>query len=295
MINAKDKHPWTGKKIGDLEIKELIGSGRSASVLRAYENPPGRVVAVKVLSPEFCSDEKHVASFIQEARRAAKLKHPNILRVYRVALYKGLYFIVMEYAERGTLQDMLDKRGRLPLGEAVQLLRQAAEGLAYAAEKGVVHRDVKPQNLLVGANGAIKVADLGIAGLMGEKNEEGDTLFGSPHYIAPEQARGEPASSQSDIYSLGVALYHALTGRTPFKDQPIRSLIICHFTEMPPPVNKLVPTLPRRVSDIVDTMMAKEPEDRYQTFEQVLSELDALEKIKTFDQLKLKNKRRKEG
>jgi serine/threonine-protein kinase len=263
-------------------------------VLLGQEDPPGRRVAVKVLSDEFTQSQERVSSFIQEARRAAQLRHPNILRVYRVARYQGIYFIVMEFAARGTLRDVLEREGRLPLERALQVVRHAAEGLAFAAVAGIVHRDVKPANLLITDMDTVKVADFGIADQTGEKTADGDTIYGSPHYMAPEQALGEPATSQSDIYSLGATFYHILTGRPPFIGKGVRELILKHLNDEPTPVNRIVPILPRRVTEVVSTMMAKRREERYETFGQVLQELNSLEGIRTLDKLDFSYRRRKE-
>jgi serine/threonine-protein kinase len=272
-----------------------LGRGACATVLLAREDPSGRQVAIKVLSDEFSRNERQVQSFIEEARRAVKLRHPNILRVFSVAFFENKYFMVMEYSSQGTVQDLLEREGKLPLEHAVRVVRQAAEGLAFAEALGIVHRDIKPGNLLIAGDGTIKVCDMGIAGLTGEQAEDGDSIYGSPHYMAPEQAMGKAASSQSDIYSLGVTFYQVLTGRTPFKDTGRRSLILKHLHEEPVPVNRIVPILPKRVAEVVGFMMAKKPEERYQTFAQVLAELKSLEKVKTLDSLRLSRRQRQES
>lgn len=290
---CRGSHPWVGKKIGNLEIKRLIGQGRSADVLLAREDPPGRLVAVKILSDEFSRNPAAVADFIEEARRAAKLRHPNILDVYRVAMYKDRYFIVLEYADGGTLADLLMLEGKLSLKEAAQYMSDSARGLAYAATCGLVHRDIKPENLLIAQDGTVKVADLGIAGKTGQHTDQGDSIFGTAHYIAPEQALGEPASSKSDIYSLGATFYHLLTGRTPFKNAGVNSLILNHLHDKPTPVNRIVPTLPKRASVVIERMMEKDPRDRFEDFNEVLEELGALTRLKTLDKLRLGDRKRR--
>ena len=294
LESAEEIHPWVGRKIGKLTIMAEIGRGRCGAVLLAKEDPPGRRVAVKVLSDELASKEEQVLSFIEEARRAVKLRHPNVMRVYSVAVFKDRYFMVSEFASRGTIQDLIDKEGKLPLKKAVRMARQAAQGLAYAEEHGIVHRDVKPANLLITGDDTVKVADLGIADLTGEGTGDGDSIYGSPLYMAPEQAMGEPASNQSDIYSLGVTFYQMLTGKTPFKDTGRRALILKHLHEEPVPVKRILPLLPKKVAEVVGFMMAKKPEERYHTFAQVLAELESLERLKTLDKLKLSRHQRKE-
>ncbi len=289
-----DAHPWVGRTIGNLTFTKELGYGRCATVLLAREDPPGRQVAVKALSEEFCAKKEQIQAFVEEARRAGKLRHRNILRIFRVSLYQKRYFMVMEYAAGGTLQDLLKRRRRLPLREAIQIARQTAEGLAFAESRGIVHRDVKPANLLISRDGTIKVADLGVAGQTGEEVIRGDDIYGSPHYMAPEQAMGKPASSQSDIYSLGATLYQMLTGRTPFKDAGRRALILKHMHEEPMPVNRIVPALPKRVSEVISNMMAKKPEERYKSFAQVITELKSLEKIRTLNRLNLSRRHRRE-
>jgi serine/threonine protein kinase len=293
--NSGDTHSWVRRKIGNLSVTMELGRGACATVLLAREDPSGRQVAIKVLSDEFSRNERQVQSFIEEARRAVKLRHPNILRVFSVAFFENKYFMVMEYSSQGTVQDLLEREGKLPLEHAVRVVRQAAEGLAFAEALGIVHRDIKPGNLLIAGDGTIKVCDMGIAGLTGEQAEDGDSIYGSPHYMAPEQAMGKAASSQSDIYSLGVTFYQVLTGRTPFKDTGRRSLILKHLHEEPVPVNRIVPILPKRVAEVVGFMMAKKPEERYQTFAQVLAELKSLEKVKTLDSLRLSRRQRQES
>jgi serine/threonine protein kinase len=292
--NSEEVHPWVGRRIGKLTFVKEIGRGACATVLLARYDPQGREVAVKILSDEFSGSDQQIELFVEEARRTIKLKHPNILRIFNVAVFENIYFMVMEYAPRGTLQDLLESKGRLPLDEAVRIISQAAEGLAFAEINGFVHRDIKPANLLIATDGTIKISDMGIAGLRGEQAEDEDSIYGSPHYMAPEQAMGKVASSQSDIYSLGVTFYQILTGRTPFKDTGKRSLILKHLHEKPIPVNRIVPILPKRAAEIVGFMMAKKPEERYQTFAQVLAELKTLEEVKTLDRLKLSRRQRKE-
>jgi serine/threonine protein kinase len=294
-MQSGKEHPWVGSQIGNLTVKGIIGKGRTAEVLLAREEPPGRDVAVKLLSEEFCPDESRVRSFIEEARNEAKLKHRNILEVYRVAVFRDRYFMVFEYASGGTVAEMLRKQGHIPLKEAVRIIREAVEGLRFASILGMIHRDIKPENLLIGGDGTIKVADFGIASRTGECAREDGLIYGSPHYISPEQAGGAGASTAGDIYSLGATFYHLLTGRTPFKEQPIRSLILCHISETPIPANRIIPTLPKRVVEVVENMMAKNPADRYQNYDQVLSELGELENVKTFDKLRLGGKRRRDG
>lgn len=289
-----DAHPWVGKTVGNFTFTKELGRGRCATVLLAREDPPGRQVAVKVLSEDFSRDKVQVESFVEEARRTAKLRHSNILRIFRVALYKKTYFMVIEYASQGSVQDILERKGRFPLKEAVRIACEAANGLAFAEVQGIVHRDIKPANLLIAGDGTVKISDLGIAGTVGEDIGTEDSVYGSPHYMAPEQALGKPATNQSDIYSLGVTLYHMLTGKTPFKGKGKRSLILKHLHEEPKSVHRLVPILPKRVSEVVSNMMAKEPGERYLTFAQVLIELESLEDVKTLDKLNLSRRRGKE-
>lgn len=278
--NSNGRHPWIGKTIGTLAFERELGRGYSATVLLALQEQLDREVAVKVLSEEFCRDRARVQSFIREARRAEKLRHPHVLRVFGAAVFENRYYMITEYASRGTVQDLIERKGRLPQKNAVHILRQAAEGLAFAEEQGLVHRDVKPANLLVTEDETIKIGDLGISAVAGHGALHEDSIFGSPLYISPEQASGRPVTSRSDIYSLGATFYHMLTGRTPFKDTGRRGLIIKHLHEEPVPVNRVVPVLRKNVAELVKCMMAKQPDKRCQSFNEVIERLASLEKAR---------------
>jgi len=297
MKNLKSKkisHPWLGKKIGQFLFEKELGKGACATVFLAHDNSSGRKYAVKVLYDSLCKNSEYVNSFVEEARKAIKLKHPNILRVYSVATFENRYFMVSEFAVNGTVQDMLDRKTKIPLKEAVRMAHEAAEGLMFAENKGIVHRDIKPANLLISKDSSIKIADLGIADKKGGDSGDADDIYGSPHYMAPEQAMGKPVTSQSDIYSLGATLYHMLTGKTPFTATGRRGLIMKHLNEKPVPVNRVVPTIPKKAGDTINLMMAKKPEDRFQNFAQVITALELLENLKTLDKLRLSRYQRKE-
>ncbi|MDW7981240.1 MAG: protein kinase [Thermomicrobium sp.] len=247
-------------------LDEPIGEGGMAVVYRGYDLVLGRPVAIKVLRGQFAADASFLRRFEREAQAAARLSHPNIVSVYDVGRDDGLPYIVMEYVPGKTLKRLILERAPFPLEEAVQIVRQVAAALDFAHHHGLVHRDIKPQNILVDERGFVKVTDFGIAkGLSDVSLTEAGFGMGTVHYVSPEQARGEPATPASDIYALGVVLYEMLTGRLPFEaDSPI-GLAMKHVHEPPPPPRQFNPTLPPPVEAIVLRALAKDPRQRFPT------------------------------
>jgi eukaryotic-like serine/threonine-protein kinase len=282
--------------LGDYKILERIGRGRMAGVYKAA-HPSGQVVAIKVLPPSRAKSGQTLARFQREARLAVKLKHPNVVRSFQVGETKGVHFLVMEYLEGETLDEMLARRKRLPPAEAVRLIHQALLGLQHIHEQGLVHRDLKPANLMLipapkgGPNETTlksntKILDIGLAREMfddnapeaADKNEltgEG-VLLGTPDYLAPEQARDpRTIDIRADIYSLGCALYHLLTGQPPFPDKNILNQMIRHATETPKQLAEFNPSIPEGLQQIVSWMMAKQADQRYPTPARAAQALDA--------------------
>ena len=219
---------FVGKRLdGRYEIKEIIGVGGMAVVYKAYDNQENRTVAVKILKEEFISNEEFVRRFKNESKAIAMLSHPNIVKVYDVSFGDLIQYIVMEYIDGITLKEYIEHEGSLRWKDAVHFTIQILKGLQHAHDKGIVHRDVKPQNIMVLPDGTIKVTDFGIARFArSEQRTITDKAIGSVHYISPEQARGERTDEKTDIYSVGVILYEMLTGQLPFQAENAVSVAI---------------------------------------------------------------------
>jgi hypothetical protein len=264
------------REIGGYRVEALIGRGGMGSVYRAEQRSLGRTVALKVLAPELARVPEFVALFLREARAAAALAHPHIVKIYEAGSAGATHFFSMEFVRGGTVEEKLASCGALPVAEALRIARAACDGLAYAESKKVVHRDIKPGNLLLEPDGAVKICDLGIAGRIDVKEEEPFRGGGSPHYIAPEQALGRPVDSRADIYSLGVSLYTMLSGHTPFTGASSREIAKKHVTEPPPPLAAQGAGIPPGVCELVAWMMAKDPADRPASAVIVRDRLDEL-------------------
>ncbi|MBI4615659.1 MAG: protein kinase [Planctomycetes bacterium] len=275
----KKRGALTGKTIGGYEIGERIGRGGMGTVYRATQLSLGREVAVKFLSTELTRDEAFIRKFVQEARSAGALNHPNIIQVYDVAEYKSLHYFSMEYASKGSVEDILRTRERLPLPEAIATALDAARGLEYAHKKGIVHRDIKPDNLMVTEDGTVKIGDMGLALDLHQEGDSGeDSLgnFGTPHFASPEQIRGQKTDIRSDLYSLGGTLYRILSGRTPFSGKNVREIVMKQIKEPPPPLAEAVPDMPAPVAALVERLLAKAPESRHQTPAELIADLERL-------------------
>ncbi|MBO9386565.1 MAG: protein kinase [Thermomicrobium sp.] len=247
-------------------LDEPIGEGGMAVVYRGYDLLLGRPVAIKVLRGQFAADASFLRRFEREAQAAARLSHPNIVSVYDVGRDGAIHYIVMEFVPGKTLKQLILERAPIPLDETIRIIRQVAAALDYAHQHGLVHRDIKPQNILVDERGFVKVTDFGIAkGISDVSLTEAGFGMGTVHYVSPEQARGEPATPASDIYSLGVVIYEMLTNRLPFEaDSPI-GLAMKHVHEPPPPPRQFAPSLPPAVEAIVLRALAKDPRQRFPT------------------------------
>jgi serine/threonine protein kinase len=267
-----------GRRLAHFELIEPIGVGGMAAVLRARDTQLDRQVALKILPPEMASDAENVRRFHQEARSAARLDHENIARVFFCGEDQRLHFIAFEFVEGENLRTILERRGRLPVGEALNYMLQVAAGLAHAASRGVVHRDIKPSNIIITPNGRAKLVDMGLARSLEPQHDMGLTqsgvTLGTFDYISPEQAL-EPrdADVRSDIYSLGCTFYHMLTGQPPVPEGTAAKKLHHHQHVKPGDPRQLVPNLPDEVAVILDRMMAKQPKDRYQTPEHLVHHL----------------------
>ena len=259
------------------ELLERVGGGGMAFVYRARDLRLNRIVAVKILSPHFTSDEDFVRKFRREAQAAASLSSPSIVGVYDVGQDGDVHYIVMEFLHGKTLKQVLNENGPLEVSEVLQIGRQIAEALQVAHKHGVIHRDIKPHNIMLTADGHVKVTDFGIArAVTASTLTETGAMVGSVHYISPEQARGGIVGEKSDIYSLGVVLYELLTGQVPFAGDSMFSIALKHLQEQPRSVRELDPNIPVAVEQIVQKAMSKDQASRYQTAEELASDLKRL-------------------
>ncbi|HEY6017855.1 MAG TPA: protein kinase, partial [Gaiellaceae bacterium] len=268
-----------GELVADrYELEELVGTGGMSSVFRAHDKLLDRKVALKVLHPQFGDDDEYVERFRREARSVARLSHPNVVTVIDRGEEDGRQFIVFEYVDGENLKNLIDRSGALPLETAVALAHQIARALAFAHENGLVHRDVKPQNVLLNGDGRAKVTDFGIARSMDVKHgmTQTGTVLGTSDYIAPEQAQGQPVSAQTDVYSLGVVLYELLTGETPFRGENFVAVAMQHINEPPPSARAVRPEVPPRLDAALQRAMAKEPADRFPSMDAFCAELAAI-------------------
>ena len=271
---------FVGKRLdGRYEIKEIIGVGGMAVVYKAYDNQENRIVAVKILKEEFISNEEFVRRFKNESKAIAMLSHPNIVKVYDVSFGDLIQYIVMEYIDGITLKEYIEHEGSLRWKDAVHFTIQILKGLQHAHDKGIVHRDVKPQNIMVLPDGTIKVTDFGIARFArSEQRTITDKAIGSVHYISPEQARGERTDEKTDIYSVGVILYEMLTGQLPFQAESAVSVAIMQLQREPQLPTEINGSIPLGLEQITMHAMQKTPERRYQSAAEMLCDLDKFRK-----------------
>lgn len=256
------------------EILERVGGGGMAFVYRAKDLLLNRTVAVKILSPHYVADEEFIRKFKREAQAAGGLSNPNIVGVYDVGQEGDIYYIVMEFLEGKTLKQLLNENGPLPANTALQIVKQIAEALRSAHKHGVIHRDIKPHNIMISADGHVKVTDFGIARAVTSSTlTDTGAMVGSVHYISPEQARGGFVGEKSDIYSLGVVLYELVTGQLPFSGDSMFSIALKHLQEPVPPPRTLDPTIPEDVERIILKAMNKDQAGRYQSADEMLQDI----------------------
>ena len=260
------------------EILEVIGTGGMAVVYKAVDQRLNRFVAVKILRDELARDEEFRARFQIEAQAVAMLSHPNIVSVYDVSHTEDVEYIVMELIEGVTLMQYMQKRGALGWKEALHFSVQITKALEHAHDKGIVHRDIKPQNIMILRDGTIKVADFGIAALESTQEQRSDQTVGSVHYIAPEQARGETPDTRSDIYSLGVVMYEMLTGKMPYDGETAEQIALKHIAGIAVPPQEINPDIPDELARITLKAMNADIKKRYQTAAKLLEDLEEFRK-----------------
>lgn len=264
-----------GQKINDrYQIIKTIGEGGMANVYLAYDTILDRNVALKVLRGDLANDEKFVRRFQREALSASSLSHPNIVEMYDVGEDDGQYYIVMEYVEGKTLKQLIKKRGALTVSEVVDIMLQLTDGLAHAHESYIIHRDIKPQNILIMENGLVKITDFGIAMAMNAAQlTQTNSVMGSVHYLPPEQANGKGATVKSDIYSLGILMYELLTGTIPFKGENAVEIALKQMKEPLPDVTIENPDIPQSIENILLRATAKNPKNRYKNVKEMYDDL----------------------
>lgn len=266
---------YVGKKLdGRYEIRELIGIGGMANVYRCYDTVDDREVAIKILKDEYLNNEEFIRRFKNESKAIAVLSHPNIVKVYDVSFGDMIQYIVMEYIDGITLKEYINQQGTLSWKETVHLITQILMALSHAHSKGVVHRDIKPQNMMLLSDGTIKVTDFGIARFSNSTRTMTEQAIGSVHYIAPEQAKGDITDGKTDIYSVGVMMYEMLTGKLPFDGDNAVSVALMHLQVIPEAPRTLNPSIPEGIEEITLKAMQKQPMDRYQSAQDMLTDIE---------------------
>lgn len=277
-LDATGDDEFIGKVLGGCQLLERIGRGGMGVVYKAKQLNLGRTVAVKILASDLASDEGFVRRFVQEARSAALLNHPNIVHINDVGEFQGVFYFVMEYVDGQNLRELLKTVKKLDVPRAVDIAVQVCHALRHAHSRGIIHRDIKPENIMLTQEGSVKLADLGLAKRVASENSASLThagaILGTPYYMAPEQAKDfRHVDRRSDIYSLGVTLYRMLTGRVPFDGRSPIEVMIKAIDGKKVPVREWNPEVPPELEAVVDRMMHKNPDQRYQDVEEVLRAL----------------------
>ncbi|MBQ4372091.1 MAG: Stk1 family PASTA domain-containing Ser/Thr kinase, partial [Firmicutes bacterium] len=261
---------------GRYELIEKIGEGGMAVVFKAKDRLLGRMVAIKILRPEYTNDAMFVESFRRESQIAANLVHPNIVNIYDVGKQGNIYYIVMELIDGKPLSEIIKKHGALEPRWACNIARQVASALAAAHKQHLIHRDIKPHNIMITSEGTAKITDFGIAKAVSSDTlvEDKEAVMGSVHYFSPEQARGGRVDERSDIYSLGIVLYEMLTAKVPYDGESAVEVAVKHMNEDMVPLTEIDPEIPEDLERIVMKAAAKQPEERYKSAEDMITDLN---------------------
>jgi len=270
------------------EVVQHIGQGGMADVFRGVDTILNREVAIKILRADLSTDAVSILRFEREAQAATALAHPNIVEIYDVGDYKGHHYIVMEFVPGRTLKQVIRARGPLLKEEAIDIMKQLTSAVSEAHAKGIIHRDIKPQNVIVKADGSVKILDFGIATAKGSMQlTQANNVMGSVHYLAPELAKGEQASAQSDIYALGIVLYEMLAGDVPFKADQAVQVALRHMRDPMPSLREANPTVPQSIENIVIRATAKDPNKRYRSCREMWQDLSTCLKAERVNEPKL--------
>ena len=270
-----EEDPLVGRTIGGYRVKERLGRGAMGTVYLAQQLSLDRPIALKILAPRFAKDEEFIRRFVEEARAAARLNHPNVVQVYDAGNEGDCHFMSMEYLEGGSLEELLEDRGCIDIDRSVRAARDAALALGFARQNHIVHRDIKPANLMIASDGTVKVGDLGIATDLSAYSEgTQQPVAGSPRYMAPEQARGEIVDHRADIYALGATLYRMVSGVPPFDGASISEIVQAKLNSDPVPLRRRDPNVPAGLSAVVQRMMARDLGERYENADEVYDALD---------------------
>ncbi len=270
------------------EVVSHIGQGGMADVFLAVDTILNRQVAIKILRADLSTDAVSILRFEREAQAAAALAHPNIVEIYDVGDYKGHHYIVMEYVTGKTLKQVIRSRGPLVNEEAVDIMKQLCSAISEAHSRGIIHRDIKPQNVIVKADGSIKILDFGIATAKGSMQlTQANNVMGSVHYLAPELAKGEAASPQSDIYALGIVLYEMLAGDVPFKADQAVQIALKHMREPMPDVRLINASVPQSIANVITHATAKDPNNRYGSCREMLQDISTCLRPERLNERKL--------
>lgn len=270
------------------EVVSHIGQGGMADVFLAVDTILNRQVAIKILRADLSTDAVSILRFEREAQAAAALAHPNIVEIYDVGDYKGHHYIVMEYVTGKTLKQVIRSRGPLVNEEAVDIMKQLCSAISEAHSRGIIHRDIKPQNVIVKADGSIKILDFGIATAKGSMQlTQANNVMGSVHYLAPELAKGEAASPRSDIYALGIVLYEMLAGDVPFKADQAVQIALKHMREPMPDVRLINASVPQSIANVITRATAKDPNNRYGSCREMLQDISTCLRPERLNERKL--------
>ncbi|MDR0363255.1 MAG: serine/threonine protein kinase [Planctomycetota bacterium] len=281
MVENLSQTDLTNQVIGDCKLMSRLGKGAMGVVYLAEQINMRRKVAFKILDPKFANDPSYIERFEMEARAVARLNHPNIVQVYDFGQERGMYYIVNEFIDNGSVQDLIDKNKSLSPEEAIEFCIQVAKGLIIANGANIVHRDIKPDNLMLTRDMVLKIADFGLAKTMkaDAATTQSGLIMGTPFYMSPEQAKGLPMDSRSDIYSLGVSLYYMVIGDVPFDADSVVGVLLKQISADRPDPCAVKPSLPPVFGHLVMRMMDKLPENRPQNPKELLNELEAVQKI----------------
>src|SRR5438094_4162453 len=258
---------------GRYRILRKLGSGGMANVYLAEDQELGRRVAIKILDERHDGDDQFTERFRREAKNAAALSHPNIVSIYDRGEAEGTYYIAMEFLDGRSLKELIITRGPAPVSIAIDYARQILAGLRFAHRHGIVHRDIKPHNVIVDSEGRAKVTDFGIARSGTSQMTEAGSIIGTAQYLSPEQARGAPVDQRSDLYSVGIVLYEMLTGRVPFTGDTPLEIAMKHLSTTPEPPSEKRPEVPHELDMVVLRALAKHPDDRYQSAQELDADL----------------------